>query len=117
MIAVTGEALVDLVADHDGRIAARPGGGPFNTARTIGRLGLAPAFLGRLSSDRFGRLLRASLDQDGVTLAVPGLAAAPTTLAVVDVDAGGSPRYRFYLAGTSAPGLDYPLSAPRCRPA
>jgi fructokinase len=108
MIAVTGEALVDLVADHDGRIAARPGGGPFNTARTIGRLGLAPAFLGRLSSDRFGRLLRASLDQDGVTLAVPGLAAAPTTLAVVDVDAGGSPRYRFYLAGTSAPGLDYP---------
>jgi fructokinase len=43
-----------------------------------------------------------------VTLAVPGLAAAPTTLAVVDVDAGGSPRYRFYLAGTSAPGLDYP---------
>jgi fructokinase len=107
MIAVTGEALIDLVADPDGRIAARPGGGPLNTARTIGRLGLAPAFLGRLSLDRFGRQLRASLDQDGVTLAVPHLVDAPTTLAVVDVDPGGLPRYRFYLAGTSAPALDY----------
>lgn len=111
MIAVTGEALIDLVADSDGRIAARPGGGPSNAARTIGRLGLAPAFLGRLSLDRFGRQLRASLEQDGVTLAVPHLVDAPTTLAVVDVDSGGLPRYRFYLAGTSAPALDYPALA------
>ena len=109
MITVTGEALIDLVADHDGRIAARPGGGPFNTARTIGRLGLAPVFLGRLSGDSFGRLLRASLDQDGVTLGVPQLADLPTTLAAVDVDSGGAARYRFYLAGTSSAALDYPL--------
>ena len=34
-----------------------PGGGPFNTARTIGRLGGQVAFLGRLSTDRFGGLL------------------------------------------------------------
>ncbi|HLQ55903.1 MAG TPA: carbohydrate kinase [Streptosporangiaceae bacterium] len=109
MITVTGEALIDLVADHDGRVATQPGGGPFNTARTIGRLGLAPVFLGRLSQDSFGRLLRASLDQDGVTLGVPQLTDAPTTLAAVDVDAGGAPSYRFYLAGTSASALEYPL--------
>ena len=109
MITVTGEALIDLGVDHDGGIRARPGGGPFNTARTIGRLGLAPAFLGRLSQDGFGRLLRARLDQDGVTLAVPQLTDAPTTLAVVDVDAAGAPSYRFYLVGTSAGALDYPL--------
>jgi fructokinase len=109
MIAVIGEALIDLVVDHDGRVSAQPGGGPFNTARTVGRLGLAPAFLGRLSQDSFGRLLRASLDSDGVTLAVPEPADVPTTLAAVDVDAGGAPRYRFYLAGTSACALDYPL--------
>jgi fructokinase len=112
MIAVIGEALIDLVVDHDGRVAAQPGGGPFNTARTIGRLGLAPAFLGRLSQDSFGTLLRTSLDRDGVTLAVPQLADAPTTLAAVDVEAGGAARYRFYLAGTSSGALDYPaLSA------
>jgi fructokinase len=109
MITVVGEALIDLVVGQDGRIDAQPGGGPFNTARTLGRLGLAPAFLGRLSQDGFGRMLRARLDQDGVTLGVPDLADAPTTLAVVDVDAAGAPRYRFYLAGTSAAALEYPL--------
>jgi fructokinase len=111
MITVTGEALIDLVVDGDGSARPRPGGGPFNTARTIGRLGLAPAFLGRLSRDSFGRQLRARLDRDGVTLAVPQLADAPTTLAVVDVDAAGAPRYRFYLAGTSSGALDYALLA------
>jgi fructokinase len=112
MIAVTGEALIDLVVDHDGRIDPQPGGGPFNAARTIGRLGLAPAFLGRLSADRFGRMLRASLDQDGVILAVPEPVDVPSTLAAVDVSAGGAASYRFYLGGTSSCALDYPaLSA------
>lgn len=111
MITVTGEALIDLVIDGDGSPRPRPGGGPFNTARTIGRLGLAPAFLGRLSADSFGHQLRARLDQDGVRIAVPQPADAPTTLAVVDVDAAGAPRYRFYLAGTSATALDYSLLA------
>src|SRR2546430_40398 len=97
--------------DGDGCARPRPGGGPFNTARTIGRLGLAPAFLGRLSQDSFGHQLRARLDQDGVILAVPPPADAPTTLAVVDIDAAGAPRYRFYLAGTSSGALEYPLLA------
>jgi fructokinase len=112
MIAVTGEALIDLVADGEGRVLARPGGGPFNTARTLGRLGAAPVFLGRLSKDTFGRLLRERLGHDGVALGIPHLADAPTTLAVVDVDGVGTARYRFYLAGTSASSLDHaPLLA------
>jgi fructokinase len=111
MIAVTGEVLIDLITDSDGCITPRLGGGPFNTARAIGRLGLAVAFLGRLSADRFGRQLEASLEASGVTLAVPGLTHAPTTLAVVDLDPSGSPRFRFYLDGTSAPSLDYPAMA------
>jgi fructokinase len=109
MITVIGEALIDLLVDHDGHVHARPGGGPFNTARTMGRLGLAPTFFGSLSEDTFGNLLQARLDQDGVKLGVPHLIDAPTTLAVVDVDAGGAPRYRFYTGGTSASYLDYPL--------
>lgn len=111
MIAVTGEALIDIVAGQDGRLVARPGGGPFNTARTIGRLGRSPVFLGRLSADRFGRLLRASLDADGVTLAVPGPARQPTTLALAEIGPDGSAAYRFYLDGTSATELEYPALA------
>ena len=111
MIAVAGEALIDLIIDSDGAIAPRLGGAPFNTARAIGRLGLALVFLGRLSADRFGRQLQARLDADGVTLAVPGLTDAPTTLAFVDLDPAGSPRFRFYIDGTSAPALEYPALA------
>jgi len=111
MIAVTGEALIDLVL-MDGHVAAQPGGGPFNTARTIGRLGLATAFLGRLSRDGFGRMLRARLEQDGVAVGLPQLTDAPTTLAAVDVDPDGVPCYHFYLDGTSSAALDYPLALP-----
>jgi fructokinase len=109
MIIVAGEALIDLVAEPDGRLVPRPGGGPFNTARTMGRLGADPVFLGRLSRDSFGQLLRKSLNGDGVALAVPELTTAPTTLAVVDLDAAGAARYRFYLAGTSASDLDHSM--------
>src|SRR5580704_11986378 len=111
MITVVGEALIDLVL-MDGHVAAQPGGGPFNVARTIGRLGLAPAFLGRLSRDGFGRMLRARLDEDGVAMGLPALTDAPTTLAAVDVDPDGVPQYHFYLDGTSSAALEYPLALP-----
>lgn len=105
MIVVAGEALVDLIVHPDGRLAAIPGGGPFNTARTIGRLGVDVAFLGRLSTDRFGGILSAALAGDGVDLRWAILTEAPTTLAVAELDAVGAASYRFHIAETSAPGL------------
>jgi fructokinase len=111
MIAVAGEALIDIVIHHDGTIRARPGGGPFNTARTISRLGQPCTYLGRVSADNFGRELAERLNHDAVTLALPEPIPAPSTLAVVDLDAAGrSPQYRFYLTGTSASALDYPTA-------
>jgi fructokinase len=107
VIAAAGEALIDLIVGLDGKVDARPGGGPFNVARTAGRLGLRPAFLGRLSADGFGRLLLQTLERDGVDVALREPSEEPTTLAVVDLDAGGVPRFRFHLAGTSAAALGY----------
>ncbi|MDX6690816.1 MAG: fructokinase [Solirubrobacteraceae bacterium] len=104
-ILVGGEALYDLVADAGGRVAGHAGGGPFNTARTIGRLRQPVAFLGRLSTDRLGRTLRRMLVDDGVGLQSVVPTSAPTTLALADVDAQGGAEYHFYEAGTSAPGL------------
>lgn len=106
-IAVIGEALIDLVVGGDGDVAARPGGGPFNTARTLARLGVPAIFAGRLSGDGFGRLLRARLDADGVTLGLPSLSGSPTTLAVADVDDAGVASYHFYLDGTAAADVEY----------
>ncbi len=109
MIIVAGEALIDLLVRPDGGLSAAQGGGPFNTARTIARLGGAVSFLGTLSSDRFGTGLREALERDGVDLSLARTTDAPTTLAVADLDATGAATFRFHTAGTSAPEL--PASA------
>jgi len=105
MIVVAGEALIDLIVRADGGLAAIPGGGPYNTARTIARLGQPVTFLGRISTDRFGRALFSNLVSDGV--AGDGVVETddPTTLAVVELDEQGVARYHFSVEGTSAPGL------------
>src|ERR671921_546217 len=61
LILVGGEALYDLVLEGDEELRAHPGGGPFNAARTVARLGERVAYLGRLSTDRFGSTLRRML--------------------------------------------------------
>jgi fructokinase len=105
VILVGGEALYDLVYDGDEDLRAHPGGAAFNTARTIGRLGQPVAYLGRLSTDRFGTRLERMLADDGVRLDAVVHTDEPTTLALAELDETGSARYRFYERATSAPGL------------
>ena len=107
VILVAGEALIDLVpASHTiESLAAHPGGGPFNAARTIARLERPVAYLGRLSRDRFGQRLEALLAADGVRIDAIVHTDDPTTLALADVDELGVARYRFYTEGTAAAGL------------
>ncbi len=105
MIVVAGESLIDLVVGLDGRVSATPGGGPFNVARALGRLGAPVAFLGRLSIDRFGRRLRDALTSDGVDLALVTSTDDPTLLAIAELDGAGAASYRFHTFGTAAAGL------------
>jgi fructokinase len=107
VIVVAGEALVDLVVSSDGQVAARPGGGPYNAARTMARLGAVTTFLGRLADDGFGRLLRERLTGEGVVLGVREPSGKPSTLSVATLDAAGVASYSFYLDGTAALDLDY----------
>jgi fructokinase len=104
-ILVAGESLIDLVVTPDGALAAHPGGGPYNAARTVARLGGRCVYLGVLSNDRFGTRLRDALLADGVQ--PDGLVATelPTTLAVAELNDKGAASYRFYLDHTSAPSL------------
>jgi fructokinase len=105
MIVVGGEALIDLVQGDTGSLAAHPGGGPFTTARAVARLGRPAAYLGRLSTDRFGQQLQGLLHDDGVDVSLVVHTDEPTTLALAELGAGGSATYRFYERATSAPGL------------
>ena len=105
MILVAGEALFDLVSRDGHQLAAHAGGGPFNAARTLGRLGRRVGFLGRVSTDRFGTVLAAMLAEDGVTLDPVLRTDSPTTLALAELDTASDARYRFYERGTSAPDV------------
>jgi fructokinase len=104
-ILVCGEALYDLVLDDAGELRGAPGGGPFNTARTIARLGQPVTFLTRVSSDSFGTKLVEMLADDGVQLDAVVRTSDPTTLALADVDETGAARYAFFIDGTAAAGL------------
>ena len=104
-IVVAGEALIDLVPDGEDALAAHLGGGPFNTARALGRLDRPVAYVGRISTDAFGQRLAGRLTADGVALDACVRTDDPTTLALVELDERGSATYRFYTDGTAAPGL------------
>jgi fructokinase len=105
VIVVAGESLIDIAVDGGGRVTTTPGGGPYNVARTVARLGQPCTYVGPLSDDRFGRLLRSTLVADGVQLGCPTPLDSPTTLAVAELDDARSATYRFYVEGTAAPAL------------
>lgn len=103
-LVVAGESLIDL-APRGGSLLPLPGGSPLNVAVGLARLGTTTAYLGRLSTDGFGRRLRTLLDAEGVDLRWCATTDDPTTLAVVHLDDDGGATYGFYLAGTSSGGL------------
>ena len=105
MIAVCGEALVDEIHLADGTVRVAPGGGPFNTARAVARLGVPAAFVGHLSKDEQGRDLAQLLGSDGVSLEYATFGPERTTVAVATLDVKGHAVYRFDVEGTSAPNL------------
>ncbi|MFF9212185.1 MULTISPECIES: carbohydrate kinase [unclassified Streptomyces] len=116
MIVVAGEALIDLVPQGTGALAAlRPalGGGPYNTAVALGRLGSPTAFCSRVSRDAFGEALLDGLRAAGVDVSAVQRGPEPTTLAVATIDPGGSAAYSFYVDGTA----DRLFSAPAALPA
>jgi len=105
LIVVCGEALIDVVPAADGTRKPTPGGGPFNTARALARLGAPTAFLGRLSTDAFGVMLAQQLKADGADLSLVSYGPESTTLAVAELDGQGLAEYDFFVKGTSAPNL------------
>ena len=116
MIVVCGEALIDVIHNGDGTQRTAPGGGPFNTARALARLGVPTAFLGRLSDDAFGRELADLLVSDGASLELSSVGSEPTTIAVAEVDSAGLAEYEFLVEGTAAPNLTLDMVPKRLGP-
>jgi fructokinase len=106
-IVVIGEAVADAFVLGDAsskeelHLRVLPGGGPVNTAVALARLGAPTRYLGRLSSNPFGRLVRDHLAASGVDLSAAVTAPEQATLALTDLDADGNAVYDFYADGTA----------------
>jgi fructokinase len=117
MICVGGEALIDLVPVEPGQgalgaLRPLPGGGPYNVAITLGRLGSPVRFLSRLSTDGFGDALLARLVESGVDISLVQRGPEPTTLAVAGIGPDGSARYSFHVEGTADRLVELPEKLP-----
>ncbi|MER5768440.1 carbohydrate kinase [Streptomyces sp. NPDC001985] len=116
MIVVAGESLIDLVPQGGGEplpaLLPRPGGGPYNTAVALGRLGARAAFCSRVSTDAFGAALVDGLRSAGVDTSLVARGPEPTTLAVAAIDGNGSAGYGFYAEGTADRLFELPPPLP-----
>jgi fructokinase len=107
MIVVGGEALVDLVGDRTpsaaepSQLTPRLGGGPYNVAIALGRLGTPVSFLSRVSTDDFGIALFERLVASGVDSSLLQRGSEPSSLAIATTGPDGSARYSFHVAGSA----------------
>ncbi|MFN3391134.1 MAG: carbohydrate kinase family protein [Meiothermus ruber] len=118
MLIVAGEALIDMTPiTHNGGMAyvPHPGGSPYNVAVGAGRLGTPTAFLGCISRDAFGQLLRSHLAASGVSLDYLKESEHLTTLALVTPAESGE-FFSFYCENT-ADRMLYPEDLPAVLPA
>jgi len=103
MIIVIGEALIDLIQDRYNPTSynAVVGGANANVAIALARREANHTFLARISTDSFGQQITKKLTDNNVNTNHKVITNEPTTLAVVSINAQGSPSYSFYVNGTA----------------
>ncbi|WP_108662967.1 carbohydrate kinase family protein [Acuticoccus kandeliae] len=104
-ILVCGEALYDVFVGEEtaGGFAldARIGGSAFNVAIGLARLDMPVGLLTGMSTDALGDKLVRALEGEGVATRFLTRPDAPTTLALVALDAAGAAHYQFYGEGAA----------------
>ncbi|CAN7705268.1 PfkB family carbohydrate kinase [Pseudoduganella sp. LjRoot289] len=101
MVVTFGEALVDMIEMPDGRFAAALGGAVCNFTIAAARQRMDATYLNPLSTDSFGDGFARMLERDGVRLGSPARSDRPTSLAIVTLDADGTPSYVFHRQGVA----------------
>ncbi|WP_160146338.1 carbohydrate kinase family protein [Dictyobacter aurantiacus] len=103
-ITCMGECLIDFLPlpgnGKNDEFRAYPAGSPLNIAVGVARLGQPSAFASKISSDYFGRRLRAYIEENGIDPRYLSTAEAHSTLAIVAMEAGQA-SFDFYGEGTA----------------
>ncbi|GAA3697185.1 carbohydrate kinase [Arthrobacter ginkgonis] len=96
MLAVIGEALVDVISGGISAPETYVGGSPMNVAVGLARLGHPVTFVGRYGDDEYGRMIHEHLRSNGV-LEVLAPDSHPTSTARGHLDPVGAATYEFDL--------------------
>lgn len=112
-VTALGELLIDFTMNGEseqgnGMFEACPGGAPCNVLAMLNKLGRKTAFMGKVGSDQFGRLLKETIEDAGIeTKALLLDEDVRTTLAFVHTFPDGDREFSFY----RNPGADMMLRA------
>ena len=110
-VTALGELLIDFTmhgqsGQGNDLFEACPGGAPCNVLAMLNKLGRRTAFIGKVGADRFGRLLKGTIEESGIE--AKGLVSDKqigTTLAFVHTFPDGDREFSFY----RRPGADMML--------
>jgi fructokinase len=97
---IVGEVLIDLISDKDDYIPI-VGGGPANTAKALARLGIKSYFIGGISTDKYGQMVKAELLSDKILLDYIKFSKKPTCTAKVVLSSTGKASYEFVIENTA----------------
>jgi fructokinase len=95
MIVVAGEALIDVVVDHDGDSSETPGGSPLNVAVGLGRLDVPATLISQVGHDEHGGLVVQHVTGSGAEIVAVPTSTGRTSIATAHLDDGGAARYDF----------------------
>ncbi len=106
-VTAVGESLIDVIVRNDRNtgglvMEGNPGGAPLNVLAAAVRLGLDAAFIGKISTDAFGKCLTDTIENCGISK--EGIVFTDrelTTLAMVTLDDKGDRSFSFYRDGTA----------------
>ena len=97
MIVVVGEALIDVVVDHDGDSSEAPGGSPLNVAVGLGRLEVPATLISQVGHDEHGGLIVQHVTGSEAEIAAVPTSSGRTSVATAHLDADGVASYDFDL--------------------
>lgn len=111
MILSYGEILVDFIGKDNGGVLSYEryaGGAPFNVACAAAKAGGNAGFAGAVGDDLIGRFLNDFAHKQGLaSVDITVRPDANTTLAFVELDAGGERSFCFYRKNTADYKMDY----------
>jgi fructokinase len=119
-IVALGEVVADIYRDESKSavelpLTGRPGGAPANVAVAAARIGSEAAFIGSVGEDLFGDFILRALETEGVDTSAVRRCEPPTrtSLAFVEITAGGDRSFTFYRSDPAADELLSPEDVSR----